>query len=94
MNHSIHATDQPLNRELGISWANPTSIRSKLAEINVNYQVQRDWNTGKQTGYYCCAPSLLRKGNTIDTVAAFIHANRLPLELVEGSGLTFFIHNK
>jgi len=96
MKNSIHATNQPLNRALGLSWAKPktsTDLRELFREMNIGYTIQQNSKTGEELGFYCIATSHLRKDSAMERIAAFVNSNNLPYEVIDGSGLTFFVHD-
>lgn len=108
MKASIHATDQPLNRALGIDFklhphlrqrtpnkipSKQMELRSLFWEMNIGYQIQHDWKTNEEKGFYCIATSYLRKESAMERIVAFIDSHNLPYEVIDASGLTFYVHD-
>ncbi|WP_438980307.1 hypothetical protein [Polynucleobacter sp.] len=108
MKNSIHATDQPLNRALGLSFqkhphlrqrtpnmipSKQMELRSLFWELNIGYTIQENLKTGEELGFYCVATSYLRKDSAMERIREFVDAHLLPYEVIDGSGLTFFVHD-
>lgn len=70
-----------------------TSLRQLFWEMNIGYQIQRDFKTKAEIGFYCIATSHLRKDSAMQRIMAFIDAHNLPYEVIDGSGLTFYVHD-
>lgn len=70
-----------------------TSLRQLFWEMNIGYQIQKNWKTGAETGFYCIATSHLRKDSAMERITAFVDAHNLPYEVIDGSGLSFFVHD-
>ena len=87
----MHTAIQPLTARRMPS--QQISLRDKFREMNIGYQIQHDWKTNDEKGFYCIATSYLRKDSAMERIVAFIDSHNLPYEVIDGSGLTFYVHD-
>lgn len=70
-----------------------TSLRTLLWEMNIGYQIQYRGDKSNEIGFACIATSYLRKDSAMERIRAFVDSHNLPYEVIDGSGLMFYVHD-